>query len=200
MASSVEKVETLGGVMATATKVLRHEHEAILKMLEVTEKVANRLEQGEAVRQEVLANLQEFFRLFADQCHHGKEEDLLFPLLEQKGIPRTGGPIGVLLREHEEGRSLIRQMGDAARGTESRLAGSGSRWAGAARGYVGLLRGHIEKENNVLFMMAERLLTPGEQEQLAEDFEKLEVDKMGVGTHERLHAMMDKMLVEFLPK
>jgi len=49
-------------------------------------------------------------------------------------------------------------------------------------------------------MMAERLLTPGEQEQLAEDFEKLEVDKMGVGTHERLHAMMDKMLVEFLPK
>lgn len=186
--------------MATATKVLRHEHEAILKMLEVTEQVANRLERGEAVRQEVLANLQEFFRLFADQCHHGKEEDLLFPLLEQKGIPRTGGPIGVLLHEHEEGRSLIRQMGDAARGTESRLAGSGSRWAGAARGYVGLLRGHIEKENNVLFMMAERLLTPGEQEQLAEDFEKLEVDKMGVGTHERLHAMMDKMLVEFLPK
>ncbi|MBZ5670455.1 MAG: hemerythrin domain-containing protein [Acidobacteriia bacterium] len=186
--------------MATATKVLRHEHEAILKMLEVTEKVANRLEQGEAVRQEVLANLQEFFRLFADQCHHGKEEDLLFPLLEQKGIPRTGGPIGVLLREHEEGRSLIRQMGDAAEATKSGLTGAGSRWAGAARGYVGLLHGHIEKENNVLFMMAERLLTPGEQEQLAEDFEKLEVDKMGVGTHERLHAMMDKMLVEFLPK
>ena len=78
--------------MATATKVLRHEHEAILKILDVTEKVANRLERGEAVRQEVLANLQEFFRLFADQCHHGKEEDLLFPLLEQKGIPRTGGP------------------------------------------------------------------------------------------------------------
>ena len=72
--------------------------------------------------------------------------------------------------------------------------------AGAARGYAGLLRGHIEKENNVLFMMAERVLSPREQEQLAEDFEKLEVKKMGVGTHERLHAMMDKMLVEFLPK
>ncbi len=37
--------------MATATKLLRHEHEAILKMLDVTEKVANRLERGEAVRQ-----------------------------------------------------------------------------------------------------------------------------------------------------
>jgi hemerythrin-like domain-containing protein len=186
--------------MATATKVLRHEHEAILKILDVTEKVANRLERGEAVRQEVLADLQEFFRLFADQCHHGKEEELLFPLLEQKGIPRTGGPIGVMLHEHEEGRALLRQMGDAAEATKSGLAGAGSRWAGAARGYVGLLRGHIEKENNVLFMMAERVLSPREQEQLAEDFEKLEVDKMGVGTHERLHAMMDKMLAEFSPQ
>jgi hemerythrin-like domain-containing protein len=69
-----------------------------------------------------------------------------------------------------------------------------------ARGYAALLRGHIDKENNVLFMMAERLLTPGEQEQLAEDFEKLEVNKMGVGTHERLHAMMGTMFAEFLPK
>jgi hemerythrin-like domain-containing protein len=185
--------------MAAATKVLRHEHEAILKMLDVTEKVANRLERGEAVRPEVLANLQEFFRLFADQCHHGKEEDLLFPLLEHKGIPRTGGPIGVMLHEHEEGRSLIGQMGEAARGAGSGLAGSGSRWAQAARGYAALLRGHIDKENNVLFMMAERLLASDEQEQLAEDFEKLEVNKMGVGTHERLHAMMGTMFAEFLP-
>ena len=71
------------------------------------------------MRQEVLANLQEFFRLFADQCHHGKEEELLFPLLEQKGIPRTGGPIGVTLHEHEEGRALVRQMGDAVEATKS---------------------------------------------------------------------------------
>ena len=49
-------------------------------------------------------------------------------------------------------------------------------------------------------MMAERELSLRREEQLAEDFEKLEVDKMGVGTHERLHVMMDKMLVEFLPK
>jgi hemerythrin-like domain-containing protein len=186
--------------MATAKEILRLEHEAIVKMLDVTEKAAGRLERDEAVRPEVLANLQEFFRLFVDQCHHGKEEELLFPLLEQKGMPRGGGPIGVMLHEHEEGRALIREMRDAAEATKSGAAGAGSRWAGAARGYVGLLRHHIEKENNVLFVMAERLLTPAEQEQLAKDFEKLEIDKMGAGTHERLHTMIDKMVVEFLPK
>jgi hemerythrin-like domain-containing protein len=186
--------------MATATNVLRQEHEAIVKMLDVTENVAGRLERGELVRQEVLADLQEFFRFFADQCHHGKEEDLLFPLLEQKGMPGPGGPIGVMLHEHEEGRALIGEMRDAAEALKSGAAGAGARWAGAARGYVGLLRGHIQKENEVLFVMAERLLSPGEQEQLAQAFEKLEVSKMGAGTHERLHAMVDKMVGEFLPK
>jgi len=184
--------------MPIATEVLRHEHEAILKMLDVSEKVADRLERGEAVKPEVLANLQEFLRLFADQCHHGKEEDLLFPLLQQKGVPRAGGPIGVMLHEHEEGRALIRQMSDAAQGMKSGLAGSGPRWAEAARGYAALLRSHIDKENNVLFMLAEQLLAPSEQEQLAADFEKLEVNKMGAGTHGRLHAMMGTMFAEFL--
>jgi hypothetical protein len=42
--------------------------------------------------------------------------------------------------------------------------------------------------------MAERVLTPAEQADLAEGFEKLEVEKMGAGTHERLHVMMDALL------
>jgi hemerythrin-like domain-containing protein len=186
--------------MAEATKILRHEHEAILKMVGATEEVARRLARGEEVRQEILANLLEFFRLFTDQCHHGKEEDLLFPLLERKGLPRSGGPIGVMLAEHEQGRSLIKELREAAEAYQLRAEGAGGRWARAGRGYADLLRAHIDKENNVLFAMAERVLTPGEQASLAENFEKLEVERMGAGTHERLHAMMDKLLAEIAPK
>jgi hemerythrin-like domain-containing protein len=184
--------------MATATKVLRHEHEAILKMLGAAEEGARRLERGEEVRQETLANLHEFFRLFADRCHHGKEEDLLFPLLERKGFPRQGGPIGLMLSEHEQGRTLIGQMVEAFEAYKSGQKSAGARWTEAAQGYAALLRAHIDKENNILFMMAERVLTPDEQASLAEDFEKLEVEKMGVGTHERLHTMMDRLLAELL--
>ena len=172
--------------METATAVLRKEHEAIVKMLAVTEEVARRLEAGEHVAAETLAGLLEFFRLFADKCHHGKEEDLLFPQLEKKGMPRAGGPLAVMLAEHEQGRALIRQM-------------AGPAWAAAARAYASLLRAHIEKENHVLFVMAERMLTPSEQAELAEGFEKSEVEKMGAGTHERLHAMMAKLIKDILP-
>jgi hemerythrin-like domain-containing protein len=180
--------------MATATQILRQEHEAILKMLAASRQVAGRLERGEKVQAEVLADLLEFFRLFADKCHHGKEEDVLFPLLEQKGFPREGGPIGVMLSEHTEGRALVKQMAEAAEAYKSGVEGAGARWGKAAEGYAVLLEGHIFKENNVLFMLAEQVLTPEEQSRLAEDFEKVEIQKMGAGTHERLHAKMDKLL------
>ncbi len=180
--------------MTPATDVLRHEHEAILKMLGAAEEVARRLDGGERVAPETLGGLLEFFRLFADKCHHGKEEDLLFPLLEKKGMPRDGGPVGVMLFEHESGRALIGQMGEALEGCTAGADDAGRRWASAARGYAALLRQHIFKENNILFIMAEQLLTNAEQRELAAAFERIEEEKMGAGTHERLHARMDKLL------
>ena len=76
--------------MATATEVLRKEHDAILKMLEATETTAAQLARGEKVPDSRLAGLIEFFQQFADRCHHGKEEEVLFPRLVQKGMSQRG--------------------------------------------------------------------------------------------------------------
>lgn len=177
-----------------ATEVLRKEHEAILKMLDATDEVGLRLSRGEAVAPSTFAGLLEFFQLFADRCHHGKEDDLLFPLLEKKGMPRESGPIGVMLTEHDRGRELVREMELASAPSQDMSGPSGRRWVQASAEYTHLLRDHIAKENNVLFQMAETLLTAEEQERLAGEFERIEIEKMGVGTHERLHARMERLL------
>jgi len=181
-----------------ATEILRKEHDAILKMLDALGQTSQQLLGGASVDPSTLQGLLEFFQLFADRCHHGKEEDLLFPLLERRGIPRDGGPIGVMLFEHDRGRELIREMGVAASEYEKEPQAAGKRWAEAAREYSQLLREHIMKENNILFRMAEQILSPDEQTTLAADFEKAEIDKMGAGTHERLHARMGQLLAEII--
>lgn len=185
--------------MRTATSTLRTEHEAIISMLDATEEAARRVDRDEPVRPEILEGLLEFFRVFADRCHHGKEEELLFPALERKGMPRTGGPIGVMLFEHEQGRALIRRMSQAVAEIAGGNPAAAKSWAAAAREYTALLRAHIDKENNILFVMAERIFSDDEQTGLAEAFEKLEVEKMGVGTHERLHGLMNKLRAEIFP-
>lgn len=182
--------------MPTATEVLKKEHQAILKMVEASETVAERLQQGEAVPSDTLKAFQEFFQIFTDQCHHGKEEDIFYPLLEARGMPKGGGPLGVMFDEHEQGRALVREMRQAADGYAAGSEGSGARWAQATVQYAALLRAHIYKEDMVLFPMAERMLSGDELARVAEDFEKLEIEKMGAGTHERLHAKMGKLLEE----
>jgi hemerythrin-like domain-containing protein len=89
---------------------------------------------------------------------------------------------------------LIREMGEAAAAYRKGEDGSGPRWARAGRDYARLLREHIDKENNVLFVMAERLLSSEEQDRLGKQFEAIELEKMGEGTHERLHAGMEELL------
>ncbi len=182
-----------------ATSVLRKEHEAILKMLDVAEEVAGRIEKEMTVTPETLAGLLEFLRLFADRCHHGKEEDVLFPKLGEKGLSPNAGPVAVMLYEHEQGRGLIRSMAEASESFAAGEKAAAKKWAAAARAYARLLRAHIDKENEVLFVMAERLLSNAEQAELTEAFERVEVEKMGEGTHERLHLLMDKLIAEVFP-
>jgi hemerythrin-like domain-containing protein len=179
-----------------ATEILRKEHEAILKMLDALDQTSEQLLDGADVKPSTLQGLLEFFQLFADRCHHGKEEDLFFPLLERRGIPRAGGPIGVMLSEHDQGRELIQKMKAAAGSYQKEPQAAAKCWASAARVYSQLLREHILKENNILFHMAEQILSTDEQTSLAAEFEKAETEKMGAGTHERLHARMGELLDE----
>jgi hemerythrin-like domain-containing protein len=53
-----------------------------------------------------------------------------------------------------------------------------------------MLEAHIQKENNVLFPMAGRLVGEKAAERLAEQFEEIERDRVGEGRHEAYHSML----------
>ena len=88
----------------TPTETLEEEHHYIQKVVGVMAVIAEKLEKGEATDAETLQKIVEFMRTFADKCHHTKEETHLFSLLEKRGIPVRGCPIGILTVEHERGR------------------------------------------------------------------------------------------------
>lgn len=172
---------------ATLTAGLREEHETILRAVAVLERLGRRLERGEAVEPGALPWLVEFFRTFLDRCHHGKEEQHLFPALERRGVPRDGGPIGVMLEEHDEGRSLVRAIAEGVERRDERGI------AEVIRRFVPLLRAHIDKENGVLFPMAEEVLPAEEQRALAAGFEVVEAAVAGPAVRDRLEAGLTRL-------
>lgn len=76
------------------TDILEEEHRAIKRMLKVAEAVSGQLESDGKIPLEDLERIVDFIRGFADRCHHGKEEDLLFKEMITAGIPKEGGPLG----------------------------------------------------------------------------------------------------------
>ncbi len=177
----------------TPTEQLQEEHQGITLMLKILEKVCVKMEAQEKVNPEHLERIVEFFRVFADKCHHGKEEDLLFPEMEKAGVPRERGPIGVMLAEHTQGRAFVRAMGEAVTRNKKGEARGREEFVENARNYISLLTQHIEKENNILFPMGDRVLSKKKQEKLVEGFEKLEREKIGAGTHETFHQLLHQL-------
>jgi hemerythrin-like domain-containing protein len=175
------------------TEVLKHEHRIIEQMLDCLEKIAAEARMLGRLQAEPARDAVEFLRDFADRCHHGKEEAHLFPALEAKGFPREGGPTGAMLTEHEQGREHIRNMGAAIERAATGDAEAVDDFCTHAEGYAELLRRHIAKEDNVLFRLADQVLSPGEQSQLMEQFEHVESEHMGAGTHGRLLDLADRL-------
>ncbi len=153
--------------MKMPTDVLRAEHDVILRALDTLEAAARSLRAGGGPDDAWWKDAVEWLRSFADRNHHAKEEASLFPALVKAGVPNEGGPVGVMLSEHVQGRAFIQAI----------EMGAGASRAEAAQRYVQLLRAHIDKENNVLFMMADGILDEQVQRELARQFEAVEVEQ-----------------------
>ena len=165
-----------------ATEVLSDEHRVIERVLAVVEKLATAPVEGSL---DSWKKALDFFSHFADQCHHLKEEKILFPAMEEHGIPRDGGPIGMMLTEHEEGRGYVRTMMAALTLAEARNEAAKDSLLNNARAYLRLLREHIQKEDEILFRIADDVIPVDEQKELLRSFEKHEAQEMGTGVHEK---------------
>jgi hemerythrin-like domain-containing protein len=180
------------------TEELSHEHEAILTMIEILGKLADALDAGAAVPPADLEEAVAFIRVFADKCHHGKEEGHLFPEMERAGIPRSRGPLGVMLAEHEEGRKHVAAMAGAIPGIRKGDRKSAAAFASAARGYGELLTQHIFKEDNILYPMADARLSPDQQASLEACFADVEKTIVGEGKHEEFHRLLERLEKTYL--
>ncbi|MBC8342453.1 MAG: hemerythrin domain-containing protein [Bacteroidetes bacterium] len=154
-----------------AIEILVKEHDSILKMIEITQKIFADHKDKTKINIQHMEQILDFIKNFADKYHHLKEEDVLFMEMEKLGMPREGGPIGVMLMEHDEGREYIRI---ASESVEKIKSGNWKDWdelEDNLLNYCELLISHIHKENQILYPMAERILPTDLQTEMAENFE-----------------------------
>jgi hemerythrin-like domain-containing protein len=175
------------------TEILMSEHRVIEQVLACLDKIAEDAFEKGAIELESARDVLVFLRTFLDGCHHGKEEQRLFPAMERCGLPPHAGPTAVMRQEHEMGRGHVRKMGDAVAAFETGDRRAVDAFASEARGFTDLLREHIAKEDQILFPMADRMLPAAVQDELLAGFEHAEKHEMGEGTHEKFLELADRL-------
>lgn len=180
--------------MTKASEELIHEHNAVLVALDVLDKISQQIQQGDNVDIQDIKDLLEFLKIFVDKCHHGKEEGILFPALEELGMQHHYGPIGVMLTEHQQGREYIKQMQESI----NENAIQKDTFIHAVTSYTKLLRNHIMKENNILFPMSDDILSESKHIDILKEFEDLEENVIGKGKHNEFHNMLSKFKNKYL--
>jgi len=156
--------------MNTATQNLENDHVYILRLIDVMEKMVLNCATDTA-HLELVVNL---IKTYADGFHHAKEEQVLFPLLEEKGFSKVHGPVAVMLHEHVEGREFVKGISQRIDVYKAGNVSALPEIYQYMQGYVDLLRDHISKEDNVLFKLADKALSSDEQLELLNKFGSIE--------------------------
>ena len=142
-------------------EILRKEHDAVLKVLDALEG---------SIRKKDTASSQKSIKLLESEFNRhslDKEEKALFPEIE-KFMPRDGGPTGMMVIEHQDLTESIESFKQTDNFENLNKIGDH---------IINLLREHIDKENNMLFMMAEMHLDNKQKEIIIKKFKGIDLKK-----------------------
>jgi uncharacterized protein len=166
-------------------ELLMDDHQAAEKVIAALERG---FDNGDGPEPALIGAAVEFFTVYLEGCHHQKEEQHLFPLLEARGLPRHGGPLGVMLTEHDENRRLLGEFERLGRGYARGDRAQLEPLKRVFSDYAALMKQHFWKENDILYPMGLRVLGPNDGAHMVAGFEACE-QAVGADTRPRYYAL-----------
>lgn len=169
---------------------LMAEHRVIERMLAVLERELGVIARRRKADPRLIDSATDFIRTYADLCHHGKEEDILFrrladkPLSDELAKVMTG-----LVADHVRGRSMTRSLIDANSRYRSGDASALGDIETGVRNLIEFYPGHIEKEDRHFFKPCLEYFSDAEKEKMLADFD--EFDRALI--HEKYRALVEEL-------
>jgi DUF438 domain-containing protein len=141
----------------------------------------------------LLRDAAQYLQEYVDGCHNKKEENHLFPLIEQRGVPRHGGPLAVMLTEHEQGRSILPRLADLIAEYLRGNVGVLHQMREVFGEYSTLMKGHFWKENDILYPMARRVMSAADRQAVVSGIEATEAS-IGPETRAKYYALAERII------
>jgi hemerythrin-like domain-containing protein len=164
-------------IIMTPIGILMVEHRLIERMIALIQRELERIEKGKKPELMLIDGAIDFAKTYADACHHGKEESILFDRLAMKNLlPEHKKLMDELVLEHIQSRKIIANL-ELAR--ESYLKGEGDAVGSIltiCRSLVQFYPGHMEKEERDFFNASMEYFSKREAEEMVKRFWQFDKD------------------------
>lgn len=158
-----------------AIELMKEEHKNIKRGLVIFRKLSIEILNGGDVDFDAFEKMISFVRNYADKHHHGKEEKVLFNKMETSlGDAVVKGPLSGMYIEHDYGRLFMKTLEEALKRVKDGDNDSKVDVIANSIGYTDLLTRHIDKEDNVFYSFARRMLSSEALEEVDKRCEDIE--------------------------
>jgi hemerythrin-like domain-containing protein/rubredoxin len=171
--------------------LLMREHRTIEKMVDALRIELSKERAEKTVNFPFLDTAIDFFKTYADRCHHGKEEDILFRDLSKKPLSEEHDKMmNILIQEHIYGRKTVSSLLEAresfARGETSALV----KITEALEKLIIFYPKHIATEDKSFFYPSMKYFDEQERQGMLQEFHHFDESLI----HERYAEIAEKSL------
>ena len=178
----------------SAIELMIGEHKYIKRVLTVIRKLCIKIVNGSEVDYDAFFKAIDFVRNYADKHHHSKEEDILFKIMDEELDPEINREaIRGMFVEHDYGRFFISNLEEALKKAKTGDTDSRVDIIANAIAYTDLLHRHIHKEDNALFIFAQKNLSATILEDIDERCGIIEHNASQKGIQEKYTSTVEEL-------
>jgi hemerythrin-like domain-containing protein len=152
-------------------EALMSEHRLIERMIRLMVKEVVVISETGRLDVAFVSATTDFLRTYADRCHHGKEEGILFRELSRKHLQeKDKTAMRGLIEDHIYARKTVTNLKRAADGHASDNLGSIDEASKLIKDLTELYPRHIEKEDKQFFRPSMEYFSAAEQQNMLQEF------------------------------
>ena len=176
----------------TPTENLINEHKKINELLDIMSKIALKIKSKDVFYPNDVEEIVKYLINLIENSHHGKEDDVFYPELISSGIPKETAPLSIINYEHIISVNYLKDISSCVVNCKIGNDFSGELLADSLTNYVIAIKNHIQREEEIVFPIANEVFSIEKQNEILQRFEVIEQKYISNSFNDQFDKLLNK--------
>jgi len=176
----------------TPTENLINEHKKINELLDIMSKIALKIKSKDVFYPNDVEEVVKYLINIIENSHHGKEDDVFYPELISSGIPKETAPLSIINYEHLISVNYLKDISSCVVNCKIGNDFSGELLADSLTNYVIAIKNHIQREEEIVFPIANEVFSIEKQNEILQRFEVIEQKYISNSFNDQFDKLLNK--------